>query len=181
MFGLSLSSPGNAPGIPVIEIYVDTNISVECKYEKDVVINADGFWINQEDVDISKSDTSLLADVAECKFYSDAAREKQISSQNIVNMGSTIYGEVDYSVKMGDLQFRLTDVVVSDGTPDGKSYSVIENSVPKVDVAAYSEGSAETGSKLDFSYLSFGFENLGHQNKVRIQCLFTAEPVADGQ
>ena len=95
-----------------------------------------------------------------------------LKSHNIVNMGSTIYGAVESSVKMPGVLYRLTDVIVEDtNVPStGKSYNVIDNGVTDTIVNAQSAGSAATGTDIFFSYLSFGFENLAHQNKLGIQC-----------
>merc|ERR1711885_36835 len=49
-YAVSFASDGNHPGFPVIEFYVDTQINAECKYSADVIMEADGFWVNQEDV-----------------------------------------------------------------------------------------------------------------------------------
>lgn len=171
VYAIELSSPGNAPGIPAIEFYVDTTVTAECKYDRNVIIET-SFWVNQEDVQHKAFGEGLLDDVFECKFYDDAERTQEIKNHNIVNMGSTIYGAVESSVKMPGVLYRLTDVIVEDtNVPStGKSYNVIANGVSDTMFNAQSAGSAATGTDIFFSYLSFGFENLAHQNKLGVQC-----------
>merc|ERR1711920_884268 len=144
-YGVSFSSDGNQPGYPTIEFYVDTQINAECKYPADVLVDADGFWVNQEDVSMDLSDQGDLSDNCDCKFYADAARSNQIQAHNIVNMGEMLYGEVSCDAM------------------HGVSYAV--NPLT---------GNAATGSNIDFQYLSFGFESYGgggNQNQVNVQCL----------
>ena len=123
-----------------------------------------------------------------------------IGDKNIVNMGQTVYGKASALLKMPGLKYTLTGVVVSDASgqvkgADGvspKSFDVIgpvdENTtaIPMSgDVEAkwenQSTGSAPTepGADIDFSYLSFGFEDLGHQNKLKVQCNIKVEKGCD--
>ena len=54
-YGVQFVSEGNAPGFPVIEFYVDTTVNADCSYPAEVMIEADGFWVNQEDVEMDLS------------------------------------------------------------------------------------------------------------------------------
>ena len=99
------------------------------------------FWVNQENIQHKAFGEGLLDDVFECKFYDDAERTQQIKNHKDTNVPSI-----------------------------GKSYNVIANGVTDTMVNAQSAGSAATGTDIFFSYLSFGFENLAHQNKLGIQC-----------
>lgn len=193
IFTIALSSPGNSPGIKDIEFYVDTTVSAECKYPTDIILDSTAFWVNQEDTDASGSDENKFADLFDCEFYNDDKYENEISDTNIVNMGQTIYGKASALLKMPDLVYTLTGVVVSDATnhvpndkikifSEPKSFDVIGpvdgNGVVAMspDVEAQwvnqSTGTAPTepGSDILFSYLSFGFEDLSLQNKLKVEC-----------
>merc|ERR1719153_1471674 len=55
-------------------------------------VDADGFYVNQEDMVASGSGMGDLKDLFDCKFYSDRARRNEILEHNIVNMGEQLYG-----------------------------------------------------------------------------------------
>merc|ERR1712157_46541 len=171
VYSVSLSSPGNAPGYPTIEFYVDTDVGASCAYDSAVVVNADGFWVNQEDVEAAADAMGKFDDTFDCKFFSDSAMSNQILSNNIVNMGEMIYGRVD-SVALAGLEYELVGVTVTNANDAGMSYDVINGGVPSADVKASSDGSALTGQSVAFSYLSFGFESSTgtNQNEINIQC-----------
>merc|ERR1711937_650176 len=171
VYSVSLSSPGNAPGYPTIEFYVDTAVEASCAYNSKVVVNADGFWVNQEDVDAAGSAMGKLDETFHCKFYDDEARSNQILSNNIVNMGEMIYGQVT-SGSLTGLSYELVGVTVTNANNLAMSYPVINGGVPSADVHASSDGSAETGQSVNFSYLSFGFETDtgSNQNEINIEC-----------
>ena len=67
-YGVRLSSPGNEPGYETIEFYVDTVASATCQYDRDVEIDADGFFINQEDVNAEDSKYGSLLKNFKCHF-----------------------------------------------------------------------------------------------------------------
>jgi len=171
VYSVSLSSPGNAPGYPTIEFYVDTDVEASCAYDSKVVVDADGFWVNQEDVDAAADAMGKFDDTFDCKFYADADYQNQILSNNLVNMGEMIYGQVE-SVELAGLSYNLVGVTVTNANDEDMSYAVIDGGVPSPDVKASSEGNAQTGQSLNFSYLSFGFESATgtNQNEINIQC-----------
>jgi len=171
VYSVSLSSPGNAPGYPTIEFYVDTAVEASCAYNSKVVVSADGFWVNQEDVEAVGNAMGKLDDTFNCKFFSDEARSNQILSSNIVNMGEMIYGQVTSNPLTG-LSYELVGVTVTNANNLAMSYPVIDDGVPSSDVHASSDGSAETGQSVNFSYLSFGFESETgtNQNELNIEC-----------
>merc|ERR1739845_130183 len=70
------------------------------------------------------------------------------------------------------LSYELVGVTVTNANNLAMSFPVIDGGVPNSDVRASSDGSAETGQSLNFSYLSFGFESdTGtNQNEINIQC-----------
>jgi hypothetical protein len=172
VYSVKLESYGNdADTNGDIEFYVNTAIEAVCEYDRDIVTNPVKFYVNQEDTLMTELSDGKLDDVVECNFYIDEQRTKLINSNNIVNMGQTIYGRVDSKLKIGDLRYRLTDLVVRDGNENStKSFHVIKDNENTAEVNAVSDGSANTGSTLDFSYMSFGFEDLEHQNKLQITC-----------
>ena len=171
VYSVSIISPGNAPGIPTIEFYVDTTVEASCKYNSTVVVDADGFWINQEDVEVARANQGDLRDTMDCKFYADSEYKNQIGGNNLVNMGQTIYGRVE-SAALAGLSYDLVGVTVTNANDLDMSYPVIANSVPDTTVNAISDGSAETGQNVNFSYWSFGFETATgtDQNQLNIEC-----------
>merc|ERR1712176_142286 len=171
VYSVSLSSPGNAPGYDTIEFYVDTGVQASCTYDSKVTVNADGFWVNQEDVEAAGNAMGKLGDTFACKFYSDQALNNQILKNNIVNMGEMIYGQVT-SEKLAGLSYELVGVTVSNANNLDMSFPVIDGGVPNPDLKASSEGSASTGKSVAFSYLSFGFESETgtNQNELEIEC-----------
>merc|ERR1712176_1398736 len=171
VYSVSLSSPGNAPGYPTIEFYVDTDAEASCAYNSKVVVNADGFWVNQEDVEAAGDAMGTLDGIFHCKFYGDEARSNQILNNNIVNMGEMIYGQVT-SDSLTGLSYELVGVTVTNANNLAMSYPVINDGVPSPDVHASSDGSAQTGQSVNFSYLSFGFESETgtNQNELNIEC-----------
>ena len=171
VYSISLSSPGNAPGYETIEFYVDTAVTASCVYDSKVVVNADGFWVNQEDVEAAGDAMGKLDGTFDCKFFNDEARNNQILSDNIVNMGEMIYGQVT-STALNGLSYELVGVTVTNANNLAMSFPVIDGGVPNSDVRASSDGSAETGQSVNFSYLSFGFESETgtNQNEINIEC-----------
>merc|ERR1712174_89047 len=171
VYSVSISSPGNAPGYDDIEFYVDTDVAASCAYDSKVVVNAEGFWVNQEDVEAAGDAMGKLDGTIECKFFDDEARSNQILGDNIVNMGEMIYGQVT-STALNGLSYELVGVTVTNANNLAMSFPVIDGGVPNSDVRASSDGSAETGQSVNFSYLSFGFESETgtNQNEINIQC-----------
>ena len=171
VYSVSLSSPGNAPGYQTIEFYVDSGIEASCVYDNKVTVNADGFWVNQEDVAAAGDAMGKFRDIFDCKFYADEALKNQILSNNIVNMGEMIYGQVT-SKTLAGLSYELVGVTVSNANNLDMSFPVINDGVPNSDLKATSEGSALTGQSVAFSYLSFGFESETgtNQNELEIEC-----------
>merc|ERR1719461_1317640 len=112
-----------------------------------------------------------LGDTFAYKFYSDAALNNQILNNNIVNMGEMIYGQVT-SDSLTGLSYELVGVTVTNANNLAMSYPVIDDGVPSPDVHASSDGSAQTGQSVNFSYLSFGFESETgtNQNEINIEC-----------
>merc|ERR1711935_1177409 len=66
-YGVQFASNGNAPGFETIEFYVDTKIEAECEYPADVMVEADGFWVNQGDVEMAMSPQTSTADFTPTK------------------------------------------------------------------------------------------------------------------
>jgi len=172
VYSVKLSSPGNKPGYADIEFYVDTDVEASCAYNPNVLVNAEGFWVNQEDVEAFGDDSGDFIELFDCKFYADAAYENQILDHNIVNMGETIYGRVESDPELPGLSYELVGVTVFNGNDNSQSFDVISNAMPNSAVSAISAGIAPTGYNLNFSYLSFGFEDTTgtNQNELDIQC-----------
>ena len=197
VFTMALKSPGNAPGFADIEFYVDTDVTAQCKYPSEITVEH-AFWVNQEDTEAAGNAKGVFDKLFKCDFFNDAKYEQEINDDSIVNMGKPIYGKAYPMLAMPGLKYTLTGVVVSDAsgqvwdvagvTP--KSYNVIGPAKGLVipmsdDVEAqwenHSTGFAPTepGSSIDFSYLSFGFENLNHQNELKVQCNIKVEKGCD--
>ena len=181
VYTVSVISKGNAPDIPTIEFYVDTKVEASCKYPSKVVVDADGFWINQEDVQAAEENAGNLASTIECKFYEDAQYQNPIGSNHLINMGKTIYGRVE-STALAGLSYDLVGVTVTNANDLAMSFPVIANGVPDTMVNAQSDGSAETGQNVNFSYWSFGFETATgtDQNELKIQCEVNLK-ITDGE
>lgn len=177
IYTVTIEAKGNSGdnGDDVIEFYVDTDVSASCAYPRDIVVNAAGFWINQEDVEAAQNAAGALEPIFGCNFYAEQSRlaENQITADNIVNMGVMIYGQVSSETQLPGLSYELTDVVISN-PQSGDTYSPIKNGDADVLVdAAFDAGnSAQTGTDVLFNYLSFGFETDSgtDQNNVQIEC-----------
>ena len=189
VYSIALTSPGNHPNIPVIEFYVDTKVTAECRYPAKIELDA-SFWVNQEDVFADSNQTGKFLDLFKCEFFNDAAREdsSKINEHNIVNMGRPIYGKASAIVNMPHLKYTLTGVTVTDAsgktaaaTGTASSYQVIgpnwsgtDNLSPEVNAAwddnNLGTSAVQSAQDILFSYLSFGFENLSHQNDLDITC-----------
>jgi len=173
-YTISVHSPGNAADPSnVIEFYVDTTIDATCSYCSSFVVEADGFWINQEDVQAAETEVGNLSHFS-TKLYEDDERKNHINDDNIVNMGQTIYGEVESTANLPGLQYELVEFKVTDNS--GKTgatpaeFFVVQNGNGEPLVNAQFDGQTPTGQNLEFSYLSFGFEPLDNQNSVSNQC-----------
>jgi hypothetical protein len=173
-YGVQFASNGNAPGFETIEFYVDTKIEAECEYPADVMVEADGFWVNQEDVEMAMANNGDLAANFDCRFYADNDRNDQIMSHNIVNMGEMLYGVVDADELHG-LGFKLTAVEVSDPQNAANVYDVTANAATVNYSVDPSDAMAATGEHVNFEYLSFGFETYGspngNQNEINVKCM----------
>ena len=149
VYSVQLISKGNAPGIPTIEFYVDTVVEASCKYDSKFVVNAEGFWINQEDVQAATEKSGDLKETFDCKFYSDPGYSKQINSNHLINMGQTVYGRVE-SDELAGLSYNLVGVTVFNKNNESMKLAVIENGVTEPLVNAQSDGGAETGRIFNY-------------------------------
>jgi len=170
-YSLTVSADGNSRDTSdIIEFYVDTDIEATCTYPTLYAINATGFHINQEDTSAIGSGFGDLTDLFDCSFYdSQKVRERNlIDSDNIVNMGQMIFGEVSTITAGGyGLYYRLESVKVSSGDKD---FFVIKDNKSEKLVSAKRQNKKEIGKPLRFRYLSFGFENESDQNFLDIVC-----------
>merc|ERR1712123_14342 len=175
-YGITFQSMGNDDdSSSMIEFFVDHKVTADCVYPADIDIEADGFWINQEDVEMATEGTAELKKQFDCKFYADSARSDQIMAHNIVNMGEMLYAEVD-SKPLHGLGYHLTGVQVSDPQNAANVYEVAD--AANVATVSYSvnptSSKSPTGANIFFQYLSFGFETYGvpngNQNEVNVKC-----------
>jgi len=185
-YGVRLSSPGNEPGYETIEFYVDTLASATCQYDRDVEIDADGFFINQEDVNVEDSKYGSLLKNFKCLFFEDANAKNQIKDHNIVNMGERLHGRVRSKNNGGfGLVYKLQRVTFTDasgtlnpapkfhvigGGSGGMGSTVVKAAVQKSKYVPNKPYWREVGRNMKFSFLSFGFEHLADQNEVDIKC-----------
>merc|ERR1712048_143574 len=147
-----------------IEFHTDSKISGACKYPMTVEVDPDNFWVNQEDVEAFEDGVGDLAKNFNCTFTSGGV---QIDSDNIVNMGDTINGQVT-SNQLNSINYSLTKVLVSDGS--GNSFDVQQNAAQ---VAGVFTGVTDiaTGTPINFSWMSFGFSNHQEdQNNLEVKC-----------
>merc|ERR1711935_470602 len=185
-YSVKLVSPGNEPGFETIEFYVDTVVSASCQYDPEVDVEADGFWINQEDVDAETSKFGSLANNFDCRFFEDENAKNQIMEHNIVNMGERIYGRVKSKNAGGyGLIYKLQRVTFTDasgkidpppsfhvigGGSGGQGSTIVEASVQMSKYVPNKRYWRPVGRNMKFSFLSFGFENLSDQNEVDVKC-----------
>lgn len=178
-YKVSVKSFGNdRDSSDVIEFYVDTTVDASCTYCNSIIIDADGFWVNQEDVSAATNDMGDFVSIFNCNLYADAARQDKIEEHNIVNMGEYIYGEVTSSVALPGLKYKLVEFKVSDASGANKGdFLVIDNGNAEsvVDAQLPNGNSANIGDSVLFSYLSFGFENLTEQNELDHTCKIQVE------
>jgi len=171
-YTLDVSSNGNAPGYDDVEFYVDTNAVASCQYDTHVKVEADGFWVNQEDVEAYDNAEGSLKQCFECKFYADEERNNQIQEHNIVNMGEKIYGTVISKCDIPGLEFKLRRLDVCDASSNDKGcVQVIKGGRGKPLFDSQINNSFRPfGQTQNLNYLSFGFENLSNQNALDIKC-----------
>ena len=169
VYSVTLTVSGeDGDGDDRIEFYVDHRFGATCNYPASITID-NNFWVNQEDVEASQSATGKLADEFTCDFYSNEERTSRIDSHNIVNMGDTIWGQVTSKALPG-LSYELTQVTVSDAVDPALSFNVIENAAPVNTVRSSVDNEQFTGNKLNFDWMSFGFQGKSDQNQLKIQC-----------
>ena len=67
----------------VIEFYVDTTVDASCSYCNSFEIDAEGFWVNQEDVAMATNAIGDLSSLFNCNLYADAARQDKVSFREL--------------------------------------------------------------------------------------------------
>lgn len=195
VYSLSVSSPGNSgEENDTIEFYIDTSVAASCSYDPVFDIEAEGFHVNQENVEAAGADMADLSSLFSCKFFSDAARNNELGDSSIVNMGSTIFGSAVSQPNLGGygLQFKMTRVTFCDAANgDDKCFRVVEggHGADIVEAAVQTPRWADVGESIPFRFNSFGFENNADQNMMSISCRIRldvengarlAEPALDG-
>jgi len=177
LYEIRVVSPGNAGDEDeTIEFYVDTDVAASCQYCTKFVVDAKGFYVNQEDVSAAKEAIGDWSEDFSCKLFSDSEYNNQLTDSSIINMGQNIYGLVESQTTLPGVKYNLVDFIVSDGNDNADPdhvFKVIDNGVTSQLVSASSADSASTGSSLAFTYLSFGFENLDNQNDLDNKCVIT--------
>ena len=96
--------------------------------------------------------------------------------ESLTNLPGIAYELVEFKVILSQIkkdrkiyQFQVTDNSGQTGSPPAE-FLVIDNGNGQTLVDATLDGVTQTGTNLDFSYLSFGFEDLTNQNSVLNQC-----------
>ena len=78
-YKVSVKSFGNdRDSSNVIEFYVDTTVDASCTYCNSFDVEADGFWVNQEDVSAASNALGSLEEFFDCSLYADAARQDKV-------------------------------------------------------------------------------------------------------
>jgi len=153
-----------------IEFYVDSTIDASCTYCANFLVDADGFYVNQEDMVGSGGAMGDLSGLFDCKFYADRARRNEIKDHNIVNMGEQLYGAAHSKGNGGyGLHYKLVNVKFSDTVGDGE-LDVIKGSRGNKLVDAKTQKTAPVGERIKFRFMSFGFEDHTDQNFMDAQC-----------
>jgi len=170
-YTLHVHSPGNSgDNSDVIEFYVDSTVDASCKYCSNFFVDADGFYVNQEDMYAMGMGMGDLSNNFDCKFYEDRARRNEIKEHNIVNMGEQLYGAANSKGKGGyGLSFRLVNVKFSDTVGSGE-LDVIKGSRGNKLVDAKTQKTAAVGDRVKFRFMSFGFEDNTDQNFMDAKC-----------
>jgi len=170
IYALSVSSAGNdRDSDSIIEFYVDTTINAECAYPAAVVVDADGFWVNQEDVKALGESEGDLTDQFECAFYAEKKRKNRIKGNNIVNMGVLVYGQIISKMETTGLKYNLDYITMTDSVT-GQSFSIVENNLTSKIVKARRQKNKPISENLKFKYMTFGFEDNTDQNQIEISC-----------
>jgi len=186
-YGVGIQAFGNdADSDETIEFYVDFAATAECLYDPEIEIDADGFFINQEDVEASTSDEGSLFKNFKCLFFEDEHAKNPIKEHNIVNMGERIYGRVRSKNGGGyGLIYKLQRVTFTDasgkitpapsfhvigGGNGGQGSTIVKAAVQKSKHVPKKPYWRSVGKNMKFSFLSFGFESLSDQNEVDIKC-----------
>jgi len=185
IYSISVKSPGNSgDASDDIEFYVDTTVAASCEYDPVIDVDAQGFNVNQEDVEAAGGNYASLASLFSCKFYSDQQRLNELDENSIVNMGSMIYGSaVSQDTGGHGLRFKMTRVTFCDDSDNGDScFRVVEGGHGANIVSATVEKPwfREVGVSIPFRFHSFGFEDNSDQNMMAISCRIRLE-VDDGE
>jgi len=185
-YSVTLKSPGNEPGVnDKIEFYVDTKVQATCAYDPNIELDA-SFWVNQEDVEAAGTANGTMRDLFRCSFYSEKpfTRQTKIRSDNIVNMGETIWGLAMVKRKNGQpilsndfgLWYELRQVRFCDASnpgPTQKCVNVIDDAQGLDAIRAETTPNTikkDMKKRSPFSFMSFGFEGNANQNALDITC-----------
>ena len=185
VYSLAVKSPGNSgDSSDDIEFYVDTTVAASCEYDPVIDVDAEGFNVNQEDVEAAGGSIASLATLFNCQFFSDEARENELGESSIVNMGSLIFGSANSDADLGGygLRFKLTRVTFCDESGNGDScFRVVEggHGADIISAAVQKPLFRGVGDTIPFRFNSFGFEDNSDQNLMSIQCRIRLE-VDDG-
>ena len=85
------------------------------------------FFVNEEDTELSESGEGSFNSLFNCRFFTDQNRGQEIHSDDIINMGTMIYGQVDASSDMNiGLKYYL-DKLTLQNDHDGLEFDVVKN------------------------------------------------------
>jgi len=172
VYSLLVSSPGNDfDGDDVVEFYVDSDVDASCEYCANFMVEADGFYVNQEDMMASGEGMGKMKDLFDCSFYTDRKRRNQIMGHNIVNMGEQLYGVVTSKGGNGGygLSYKLKTLTLSDPVT-GESFDVIKKTKGAKVLNTKTQKTAAVSENIKFRFMSFGFEDKTDQNEMAATC-----------
>ena len=90
-------------------------------------MQSSSFHVNQEDVEGLASGEGTFSGLFDCRFFTDENRGREIFSNDIINMGTMIYGQVDASSDQNiGLKYYL-DRLTLQNDQGGLEFDVVKN------------------------------------------------------
>ena len=81
----------------VIEFSVQSDVTATCSYCSTISLESSGMHVNAEDLFVNDPGFGRFDNLFQCKFYTDQAHSDEILSNNMINMGTKVFGAVEAS------------------------------------------------------------------------------------
>jgi len=155
-----------------IEFAVETDVQATCSYCSSLTMQSTSFFVNEEDTELSESGEGSFNSLFNCRFFTDQNRGQEIHSDDIINMGTMIYGQVDASsdVNIG-LKYYL-DKLTLQNDHGGLEFDVVKNGgwAKIVEAQIQSNPVMPFTESTDFKFRSFGFSDYQNQHYLSVTC-----------